>query len=75
MKFEEIMPYIIALIVAVISYVISHIENKKIREKVLSLEEFIASDDTEYYIECPSCGTKICLSKVKIIAKKKNKGE
>ena len=71
---SELNTVLIALAVAVVSYLISYFTNKKLREKVTTLEEFINSDDTEYYIECPNCKSKIVLNKVKILVERqKNK--
>lgn len=71
---SELYAAIIALAVAVVGYLISYVTNKKLRDKVATLEEFINSDDTEYYIECPNCKSKIVLNKVKILVEKqKNK--
>ena len=60
----------ISLIGALVAYLVSYLNNKKIKEKLQTLEEFISSDDTEYYIECPNCKSKIILSKVKILINK-----
>ena len=70
---SELYAAIIALAVAVVGYLISYFTNKKLREKVSTLEEFINSDDTEYYIECPNCKSKIILNKVKILVNKQEK--
>lgn len=71
---SELYAALIALAVAVVGYLISYFTNKKLRDKVTTLEEFINSDDTEYYIECPNCKSKIVLSKVKILVERqKNK--
>ena len=71
---SELYAALIALAVAVVGYLISYFTNKKLREKVTTLEEFINSDDTEYYIECPNCKSKIILNKVKILVERqKNK--
>ena len=60
----------IAIIGAVATYVVNYLKNKQIKERLKTLEEFIASDETEYYIECPNCKSKIILSKVKILVNK-----
>ena len=60
----------ISLVGAVAAYLVSYLNNKKVKEKLQTLEEFINSDDTEYYIECPKCGNKIILNKVKILINK-----
>ena len=63
----------ISLVGAVGAYLVSYLNNKKVKEKLQTLEEFINSDDTEYYIECPKCGNKIILNKVKILINKQTK--
>ena len=60
----------ISLIGALVAYFVSYLNNKKVKEKLQTLEDFINSDDTEYYIECPKCGNKIILNKVKILINK-----
>lgn len=70
---SELYAAVIALAVAVVGYLISYLSNKKLRDKVSTLEDFINSDDTEYYIECPNCKSKIILNKVKILINKQEK--
>lgn len=70
---SELYAAIIALAVAAVGYLISYFSNKKLRDKVSTLEDFINSDDTEYYIECPNCKSKIILNKVKILVNKQEK--
>ena len=60
----------ISLIGALVAYLVSDLNNKKVKEKLQTLEEFINSDDTEYYIECPNCKSRIVLNKVKILVSK-----
>ena len=72
---SELYAALIALAVAVVGYLISYFTNKKLRDKVTTLEEFINSDDTEYYIECPNCGNKIVLNKVKILIERQKDKE
>ena len=43
---------------------------RAVEEKIDTLDEFLASDDTEYYVTCPNCNREICLNKLKIIARK-----
>ena len=68
---EELYAALIAAAITVIgalaTYVANTLKNKDIKKRIDSLEEFLASDDTEYYIECPNCKQKIILSKVKIL--------
>ena len=63
----------ISLIGALVAYLVSYLNNKKVKEKLETLEEFINSDDTEYYIECPNCKSKIILNKVKILINRQSK--
>ena len=72
---SELYAALIALAVAVVGYLISYFTNKKLRDKVTTLEEFINSDDTEYYIECPNCKSKIVLNKVKILVERQQNKE
>lgn len=65
-----IIPAIIACLLALGSYIVGHINNKKLKEKINTLDEFLASADTEYFITCPHCGHEICLNKLKIVARK-----
>ena len=60
----------ITIIGALATYIANTLKNKDIKKRIDSLEEFIASDDTEYYIECPNCKQKIILNKVKILVNK-----
>ena len=57
----------IAIIGAISAWAVSYLKTKALNKRLQTLEEFIASDDTEYYIECPNCKSKILLSKVKIL--------
>ena len=43
---SELYAALIALAVAVVGYLISYFSNKRLRDKVTTLEEFINSDDT-----------------------------
>ena len=60
----------ITIIGALATYIANTLKNKDIKKRIDSVEEFIASDDTEYYIECPNCKQKIILNKVKILVNK-----
>lgn len=62
----------VAIIGAIATYIVNNLKAKDIRDRVETLEEFINSDDTEYYIECPNCKSKIILSKVKILVNKQD---
>ena len=67
---NELYAALIALAITAIGYLTTVITNKKLKKKITTLEEFIASDETEYYIECPNCKQKIILNKVKILVNK-----
>ena len=72
MNMEQLYPILAALLISVASYLISYINNKKLKEKVTTIEEALQSDETTYYIYCPTCKAKIELNKVKILVDKQN---
>ena len=57
----------IAVIGAISAFLVSYLKTKSINKRLISLEEFINSEDVEYYVLCPECGNKIILNKVKIL--------
>ena len=75
MNIEQLYPVLVALAIAVASYLISYINNKKLKDKITTIEEALQSDDAEYYVICPNCKSKIILSKVKILVDKQSKQE
>ena len=75
MNIEQLYPVLAALAVAVASYLISYINNRKLKDKITTIEEALQSDDAEYYVICPNCKSKIILSKVKILVDKQNSKE
>ena len=62
----------VTIIGTLVTYIVNSIRNKDVKNRLDTLEEFINSDDTEYYIECPKCKSKIILNKVKILQNKQN---
>lgn len=62
----------ISIIGAISAYLVNYLKSKEIKNRLKSLEDFIASDDSTYYIECPNCKSKIILNKVKILVDKQN---
>ena len=73
MNMEQLYPILAALLISVASYLISYINNKKLKEKVTTIEEALQSDEATYYIYCPECKAKIELNKVKILVDKQEK--
>ena len=73
MNIEQLYPVLVALAISVVSYLISYINNKKLKEKVTTIEEALQSDEATYYIYCPTCKAKIELNKVKILVDKQDK--
>ena len=67
---EQLYPVLAALAVAVASYLISYINNKKLKDKVNTIEQALQSDEATYYIYCPECKARIELNKVKILVDK-----
>ena len=70
MNIEQLYPVLAALLISVASYLISYINNKKLKEKVTTIEEALQSDEATYYIYCPECKARIELNKVKILVDK-----
>ena len=75
MNIEQLYPVLAALLISVASYLISYINNKKLKEKVTTIEEALQSDEATYYIYCPTCKAKIELNKVKILVDKQEKAK
>ena len=69
---EQLYPVLAALAIAVASYLISYINNKKLKEKITTIEEALQSDEATYYIYCPECKARIELNKVKILVDRQN---
>ena len=67
---EQLTPILISLAIAIAGYLTAYFTNLKLKKKLTTLEDFINSDDTEYYIECPNCKSKIILNKIKIFVNK-----
>ena len=70
MNMEQLYPILAALLISVASYLISYINNKKLKDKVTTIEEALQSDEATYYIYCPTCKARIELNKVKILVDK-----
>ena len=70
MNMEQLYPVLAALAIAVASYLISYINNKKLKEKITTIEEALQSDEATYYIYCPECKARIELNKVKILVER-----
>ena len=75
MNMEQLYTVLAALAIAVASYLVSYFNNRKLKEKITTIEEALQSDDAEYYVICPNCKSKIILSKVKILVDKQNAKE
>ena len=70
MNMEQLYPILAALLISIASYLISYFNNKKLKEKVTTIEEALQSDEATYYIYCPTCKARIELNKVKILVDK-----
>ena len=70
MNIEQLYPVLVALAVAVVSYLVSYLNNKKLKDKVNTIEQALQSDEATYYIYCPECKARIELNKVKILVDK-----
>lgn len=72
---NQIMPYLVSLLVGCLSYLISHIQTKKLKDKVISIEEAINNSEDDYYIFCPHCNAKVDLKSTKIFVMARQKEE
>ena len=70
MNMEQLYPVLAALAVAVVSYLVSYLNNKKLKDKITTIEQALQSDEATYYIYCPECKARIELNKVKILVDK-----
>lgn len=69
------MPYLVSLLVGGLSYLISYIQTKKLKNKVISIEEAINNSEDDYYIFCPHCNAKVDLKSTKIFVMAKQEFE
>ena len=72
---NQIMPYLVSLLVGGLSYLISYIQTKKLKNKVISIEEAINNSEDDYYIFCPHCNSKVDLKSTKIFVMARSKEE
>ena len=72
---NQIMPYLVSLLVGGLSYLISYIQTKKLKNKVISIEEAINNSEDDYYIFCPHCNAKVDLKSTKIFVMAKKPTE
>ena len=63
---NQVMPYLVSLLVGGLYYWISHIQTIKLKNKVISIEEAINNSEDDYYIFCPHCNAKVDLKSTKI---------
>lgn len=67
---QEILTAIVASAVAIIgavtSFILSYLKSKSIQNELSTIKEALGRSDKLYYIICPSCKTKIYLSRVSI---------
>lgn len=72
---NQIMPYLVSLLVGGLSYLISYIQTRKLKNKVISIEEAINNSEDDYYIFCPHCNAKVDLKSTKIFVMAKQEFE
>ena len=63
---EKLLPYLTTLVIGVIVYVINYVKQKSFQNELLSLKEYLKEAEAKYYVICPNCGSKICLTDVQI---------
>ena len=72
---NQVMPYLVSLLVGGLSYLISYIQTRKLKNKVISIEEAINNSEDDYYIFCPHCNAKVDLKSTKIFVMAKQEFE
>ena len=70
---EKLMPYVIGAVVAALMYVKFWLDNKRLKEQLGSIEDQLQHSGNEYYVICPTCGSKLMLAKLKIYIEQKAK--
>lgn len=70
---EKIMPYVVGAVIAALMYVKFWLDNKRLKEQLGSIEDQLQHSDNEYYVICPTCGSKLMLAKLKIYIEQKAK--
>lgn len=62
---------LVALLISIFGYAKGRIDNKRVHERLDSIVDVLHSEESNYYINCPKCGTKILLVDVEINADRK----
>lgn len=69
--FQQMLPYLVAILSAVCSYLVSKIRTEELSHEIKTIQEYLDTSDNEYFINCPHCQYKIKLGEVLIHAEKK----
>lgn len=69
--FQQMLPYLVSILSAVCSYLVSRIRAEEISREIKTIQEYLDTSDNEYFINCPQCQYKIKLEEVRIHAEKK----
>lgn len=69
--FQQMLPYLVAILSAVCSYLVSKIRTEELSHEIKTIQEYLETSDNEYFINCPQCQYKIKLEEVRIHAEKK----
>lgn len=68
---KEVMPYVVSAAIAALVYAKFWLDNRRVKQKMESIEEQIKNAEDEYYVICPTCGNKLDLAKLKFYIKRK----
>lgn len=71
--FQQMLPYLVAILSAVCSYLVSKIRTEELSREIKTIQEYLDTSDNEYFINCPQCQYKIKLGEVSIHAEKKER--
>lgn len=67
----QIISALVPVIIAVLAYVKSYIDNRKLKERLDNIVDVLHSEENQYFVKCPNCGEKILLAEVTIYSDKK----
>lgn len=68
---KEVMPYVVSAAIAALVYAKFWLDNRRVKQKMESIEDQIKNAEDEYYVICPTCGNKLDLAKLKFYIKRK----
>lgn len=66
-----IAPGAVALILSILAYLKSRIDNKRLKERLDNIVDVLHDEEEQFYVKCLTCNNKIMLKDAKIYVEKK----